>query len=112
LGCIQVCNHPELFERADVIAPFAFSCFGQSGPLAREGDFISLPYSTRNPIKFSVPVLFYQDGGLLDIPSENSGGLFPGGSLSRSLDIWSPDWIQRSLDRRSKFSKLSIFPVG
>ncbi|KAG5648097.1 hypothetical protein DXG03_007132 [Asterophora parasitica] len=57
-----VCNHPELFERADVVAPFSFSRFGRSGPISREGDFISLPYSTRNPIQYSIPELFYLDG--------------------------------------------------
>ena len=39
----KVCNHPELFERADVVAPFSFSDFGRSGPLNREGDFVQLP---------------------------------------------------------------------
>ncbi|MCO5569466.1 hypothetical protein L7F22_023178 [Adiantum nelumboides] len=35
----KVCNHPELFERADVEAPLAFANFAKSGSLAREGDF-------------------------------------------------------------------------
>ena len=51
----KVCNHPELFERADVVAPFSFSEFGRSGPLNREGDFVVAPYSTRNPIEYGVP---------------------------------------------------------
>ena len=68
----KVCNHPELFERADVVAPFSFSEFGRPGPLNREGDFVQLPYSTRNPIEYTIPTLFLQDGGLLDVPQEDS----------------------------------------
>ncbi|KAG6820380.1 hypothetical protein H0H93_001351 [Arthromyces matolae] len=59
----QVCNHPELFERADVIAPFSFCEFGRPGPLMREGDFVLLPYSSRNPIEFVVPEIFCDNGG-------------------------------------------------
>src|SRR5271168_352423 len=59
----KVCNHPELFERADVVAPFSFCKFGRSGPLMREGDSVLPPYSTRSPIEFSVPTLLYLDGG-------------------------------------------------
>jgi hypothetical protein len=95
----QVCNHPELFERADVVAPFSFALFGQSGPLNREGDFISLPYSTRNPIEYAIPALFYQDGGLLDVPNDNSRDP---GLLSGLMNIWSTDWIHHSLYDDSK----------
>lgn len=94
---MQVCNHPELFERADVVAPFSFSCFGRSGPLIREGDFISLSYSTRNPIELSIPELFYRDGGLLDVPSENNTWHSRRGCLTKLLNIWSTDWMHRSL---------------
>jgi chromatin-remodeling ATPase INO80 len=93
----QVCNHPELFERADVVAPFSFSHFGRSGPLSREGDFITLPYSTRNPIEYAIPELLYRDGGLLDVPNERSKGLLNSACLTKLFNIWSTDWIQRSL---------------
>ncbi|KAG8779089.1 putative DNA helicase ino80 [Ceratobasidium sp. 428] len=61
----KVCNHPELFERADVVAPFSFTTFSQSGNLAREGDVLYCPDSTRNPIRLEIPVLFERDGGLM-----------------------------------------------
>ncbi|KAK0472556.1 hypothetical protein EDD18DRAFT_1094036, partial [Armillaria luteobubalina] len=51
----KVCNHPELFERADVVVPFSFSRFGRPEPVSRDGDFINLPYPTHNPIEFTVP---------------------------------------------------------
>ncbi|THH31999.1 hypothetical protein EUX98_g2177 [Antrodiella citrinella] len=92
----KVCNHPELFERADVLAPFSFTEYGKSGPLNREGDLIQLPYSTRNPIEFQIPKLLYLDGGLLDVPQENASFSIHSGPLSK-FSIWSPDWIQKSM---------------
>lgn len=93
----KVCNHPELFERADVVAPFSFSDFGRSGPLNREGDFVQLPYSTRNPIEYTMPTLFLKDGGLLDVPQENSLMRTGDGPLARMMNIWSIDSVHRSL---------------
>ncbi|KAF5356342.1 hypothetical protein D9756_003876 [Leucocoprinus leucothites] len=92
----KVCNHPELFERADVVAPFSFSNFGRSGNLAREGDFMDLPYSVKNPIHVSIPELFYQDGGLVDVPcitddSKNTS------VINKLCNIWSTDWIHGSI---------------
>lgn len=57
----KVCNHPELFERADVRAPFSFAKFAGTSNLLREGDFVEVPYSTRNPIELQTPRLFYED---------------------------------------------------
>lgn len=100
----KVCNHPELFERADVVAPFSFSDFGRSGPLNREGDFVQLPYSTRNPIEYTIPTLFLKDGGLLDVPQENSLMRTGDGPLARMMNIWSIDSVQRSLFEDGKLS--------
>lgn len=102
LSRFQVCNHPELFERADVVAPFSFSRFGRPGPLSREGDFVSLPYSTRNPIEYVIPELLYRDGGLLSVPSERSKALSGGTCLSKLFNIWSTDWIHRSMCEEGK----------
>lgn len=90
----KVCNHPQLFERADVVAPFSFTHFGQSGPLNREGDFLDLPYSTRNPIDFHVPRLLYEEGGISDVPSRTSAFATP---LNQLFNIWQSDWIHRSI---------------
>ncbi|RDB29552.1 putative DNA helicase INO80 [Hypsizygus marmoreus] len=110
----KVCNHPELFERADVVAPFSFSKFGRSGPIAREGDSISLAYSTRNPIEFSIPELFYLDGGLLDVPSDKLAPSFHNSSLPKIFSIWSIDWIHKSLQEEvaSSFSFLRMLDIS
>ncbi|RDX56022.1 hypothetical protein OH76DRAFT_1396366 [Lentinus brumalis] len=110
----KVCNHPELFERADVVAPFSFSEFGRSGPLNREGDFVQLPYSTRNPIEYSIPRLLFADGGLLDVPQENSLMRTGDGPLARMMNIWSSEAIHRSLyeDSNSAFSFLKFIDTA
>ncbi|KZT30521.1 hypothetical protein NEOLEDRAFT_1082564 [Neolentinus lepideus HHB14362 ss-1] len=106
----KVCNHPELFERADVIAPFSFSAFGQSGPLNREGDLLFLPYSSRSPIEYAIPGLFYRDGGLLDVVQEDSSDAARSGCLSHLMNIWTTDWIHKSLydDAESSFAFLRL----
>lgn len=99
----QVCNHPELFERADVVAPFSFSKFGRPGPLSREGDFVDLPYSTRNPIEYVIPELLYKDGGILQVPNEDSRSLAGSACVSKLFNIWSTDWIHRSMCEEGMF---------
>jgi DNA helicase INO80 len=93
----QVCNHPELFERADVMAPFSFAHFGRSGPLGREGDLIFVPYSTRNPIEYQVPELLYLDGGFVDIPSAKPGPRSRRLCVRNLFNIWSTDRIYQSM---------------
>ncbi|KAJ7597201.1 SNF2 family DNA-dependent ATPase [Mycena floridula] len=102
----KVCNHPELFERADVVSPFSFAHFGRSGPLMREGDFLTLSYSTQNPIKLNIPELFYLDGGIINVPRENSQ--YPPSCLHKLLNIWSTDWIHRSLYEHEESSSFSF----
>ncbi|THH07628.1 hypothetical protein EW145_g3261 [Phellinidium pouzarii] len=106
----KVCNHPELFERADVLAPFSFSEYGRPGSIAREGDFISCHYSTRSPLEFSIPELFYRDGGLLSVPNENSPPSPEGGIMRSLLSIWSSSWIERSIEENDR-SPFNFVPL-
>jgi chromatin-remodeling ATPase INO80 len=103
----KVCNHPELFERADVVSPFAFCKFGRVGP--REGDFVILPYSTRNPIEYEIPQLLYTDGGLLDVPLEDSTRPEQSSALVKKFNIWSTDWIDQRMRDRCRFTSLIPF---
>lgn len=57
----KVCNHPDLFERADIDSPFSFSVYGKSTPVSRDGETTDLMYSTNNPITYHVPRLIYND---------------------------------------------------
>ncbi|KAF9474476.1 hypothetical protein BDN70DRAFT_884789 [Pholiota conissans] len=109
----KVCNHPELFERADVMAPFSFCLYGKSGPIMREGDFLILPYSTHNPIEYSIPLLLYQDGCIIDVPSETSSPTAQNSCVKKLFNIWSTDWIHQSLYREdsTSFSFLRFIDV-
>ena len=93
----KVCNHPELFERADVVAPFSFSRFGRTLPNNREVEPVDLPNSSWNPIEFKIPELFWEDGGLLDTPRESEELRSDSNCLTKLMNIWSTDWIHRSL---------------
>lgn len=93
----KVCNHPELFERADVVAPFSFAHFGRSGPLNREGDLISVPYSTRNPIEYHIPKLFYDDRGLVDITCDNHDLRSRSRCVRDLFNIWDAEWVYKSV---------------
>jgi len=97
----KVCNHPELFERADIVSPFSFCTFGRPGSIAREGDFVILPYSTKNPIEYEVPQLLYRDGGLLDIPGEDVVIPEKCSAMLKMFNIWATDWIHQSLYEES-----------
>ncbi|CAR25552.1 hypothetical protein ZYGR_0A01170 [Zygosaccharomyces rouxii] len=57
----KVCNHPDLFERADVSSPFGFVDFGKIASMAREGGISEVMYSTKNPITYQMPRLIYED---------------------------------------------------
>ncbi|KAG0026948.1 putative DNA helicase ino80 [Podila clonocystis] len=93
----KVCNHPELFERADVVSPLALCSFSQTPSIAREGEDLYVAYTTKSQISYTIPKKLYRDGGLLNVPSEGSQA----GSDTRHLDllfnIWTPDYIAESM---------------
>lgn len=57
----KVCNHPDLFERADISSPFGFVDFGQTAGYLKNDELTDVMYSTKNPIKFHLPKLIYDD---------------------------------------------------
>lgn len=109
----KVCNHPELFERADVRAPFALADFARSGSLAREGDLLNLPDSTTSLIELQVPKLLVREGGIFDIPGHNSRKGFDTGYLQNLFNIWRAPHIHESLqEERSTFASLPLIGVS
>ncbi|KAI8066860.1 SNF2 family N-terminal domain-containing protein [Gongronella butleri] len=93
----KVCNHPELFERADVEAPASFVTFGESGPLSKE-QFLYCPYSATNPIKYHLPKLVYRHGGCLDVPGPDANVGFTTHYLDNLMSIWDPAHIYESMN--------------
>ena len=102
----KVCNHPDLFERADVRSPLAFASFGATANIAREGPQLSLAYTTRNRIAYSVPKLVYRHGGMLAVPGEDSDAGVRRRYLDNLMNIWQADHIESSLETDSSFAFL------
>jgi chromatin-remodeling ATPase INO80 len=89
----KVCNHPDLFERADVKSPFSFGSYGATGNIAREGPQLSLAYTTRNRVAYNVPKLVYRSG-MLGVPGEDSDAGFRQQYLDNLMNIWQADYIE------------------
>ncbi|GCE99736.1 putative DNA helicase ino80 [Zygosaccharomyces mellis] len=125
----KVCNHPDLFERADVSSPFGFVDFGKLASMSREGDISEVMYSTKNPITYQMPRLVYEDvvlpGFQNDIaarkkllnftmnifdPSGNKDlcehlRLLTGMKADQFLEVASKDLVQRALEFNKENSK-------
>ncbi|KAH8148143.1 uncharacterized protein LAJ45_07907 [Morchella importuna] len=104
----KVCNHPDLFERADTRSPFSLTQWAETASFLREGPVIDVAYTSRNMITYCVPALVYREGGRLDLPGPDSNHGSRKFQLSNILNIWKPDHIHKSIrsDRNSAFSWL------
>ncbi|KZO96028.1 hypothetical protein CALVIDRAFT_481994 [Calocera viscosa TUFC12733] len=110
----KVCNHPELFERADVVSPFAFAEGGQSDVLSyrRDTRVFEVPDSARNPILVSIPDLLYREGGLLHVPGWHSTAGSDTHWLYNLMNIWKTDVIEGSLlSKGSAYATLPLIDV-
>lgn len=87
----KVCNHPELFERADVEAPFAFCQFPQNYNLAREGNNLNVQYSTHSLLEVRMPRLLYDDEPKLDFSDTSYLGSLMNIYTSRNMSPWAVD---------------------
>ena len=93
----KVCNHPDLFERADVVSPFMFGTFSQSN-LSREADGMYLPDSAKNAIHVELPRLVWDES--VDRPREEGNAGSEGWVLRNLCSIWRPDWIRGRLEEK------------
>ncbi|KAI9280180.1 SNF2 family N-terminal domain-containing protein [Umbelopsis sp. AD052] len=92
----KVCNHPELFERADVHSPFAFCESSRTMSLSKE-TYLNCPYSTESVIKFKIPKRLYRNGGILNIAGPDSRAGFETKYLDQLLNIWTPNNVYDSM---------------
>ncbi|KAF1839073.1 helicase SWR1 [Decorospora gaudefroyi] len=103
----KVCNHPDLFERADTWSPFSFASFAETASFLREGQNVRVGYSTRNLIEYSLPRLVGREGGRLELAGpDNQKAGFRGRYLDNLMNVWSPDNIQLSARQAGAFSWL------
>jgi chromatin-remodeling ATPase INO80 len=108
----KVCNHPDLFERADTASPFSMSAFAETASFVREGSFVQLGYSVHNPIQYDLPRILCNDMGRLDIagPNNERAGFERAGFKTQGLGglmrIWTPEHIRLSQQSDGAFSFL------
>lgn len=100
----KVCNHPDLFERADIKSPLALTAYGETPSFLREGSLIQVPYTARSLITYRVPSLVYREGGRLDLAGNDSEYGSRRYILRNACDIWKPDHIHQSTMKDSKSS--------
>lgn len=94
----KVCNHPDLFERADVVSPFMFGTFSQSGNLNRQGDQLYCPESATNAISITLPRLIWERG-IVSRPGEKVQAGSDTHVLGNLMSIWKETWVNDELKR-------------
>lgn len=103
----KVCNHPDLFERAETTSPLALSYFAETASFLREGQNVYLGYSVRNLIEYPLPRLIARDGGRLDLPGpDNKKAGWRGRYLNHLMNIWTSDYITEHEKENDSFSFL------
>ncbi|CAG8440984.1 4294_t:CDS:10, partial [Dentiscutata heterogama] len=109
----KVCNHPELFDRADVSAPFAFCNYSSTFIISRE-EHLYLPYSTKNVLTYKIPKTIFRSGGFLNVPGDNSNAGSRSNILNHMMNIWRPDYINKSLcdEKNDTFSFLKFVDIS
>ncbi|KAJ9196358.1 hypothetical protein DTO271D3_852 [Paecilomyces variotii] len=103
----KVCNHPDLFERAETRSPFSVAHFAETASFLREGQNVDVGYSTRSLIEYDLPRMLCASDGRVDVPGPgNSRAGFRGKYLNHLMNIWSPENIKQSSEDNQAFSFL------
>ncbi|KAI1438299.1 SNF2 family N-terminal domain-containing protein [Xylaria sp. CBS 124048] len=103
----KVCNHPDLFQRADTTSPFSSAYFAETASFVREGNNVSVGYSTRSLIEYKLPRLVWTEGGrLYKAGKDNERAGFRNKYLHHLMNIWSPTNIKESTSGNDSFSFL------
>ncbi|WFD35991.1 Putative DNA helicase ino80 [Malassezia cuniculi] len=108
----KVCNHPELFERADVRAPFIFGTFAESPPIVRDNDMLSCPDSLRSMLDVTLARSFVRDGLLLSVPGEKSRAGFDTRYMDGLLNIWRAPHVASATEGTDAFSFLPLLRIS
>ncbi|KAG7194208.1 putative DNA helicase ino80 [Scheffersomyces spartinae] len=105
----KVCNHPDLFERADVKSPFSFGSFSDTSSFLRETNDLEMSYSAKNHIEYNLPRLIYDD--LLTPSFNNNVGSKP--KINSMFDIYHPsNTVTDSNSDNTSFGWLSFVDVS
>ena len=103
----KVCNHPDLFERAETTSPFSFGYYAETASFMREGQQINVGYSTRNLIEYELPRLVWREDGRLNVPGRNNDKAgFRGRYLDQLMNVFTPENIRQGSAENGPFSWL------
>ena len=103
----KVCNHPDLFERADTTSPLSLAHFAETASFLREGHNVNVVYSTRNLIEYDLPRLLCSHQARLDMPGPgNDKAGFERRYLAELMNIWAPGYIEQNSTQEGAFSWL------
>ncbi len=103
----KVCNHPDLFERAETTSPLSLAHYAETASFMREGPLINVDYSTRNLVEYDLPRLLCSPEANLNVPGPtNERAGFRGKYLEQLMNIWTPENIQSSSTGNDAFSWL------
>ena len=109
----KVCNHPDLFERAETRSPLSFATFADTVSFMREGPNLNLYYTSRNFVQYKIPRLIYREERL-DIPGLKTQAGFKRRNLDNLMNIWTSDYIHESTtsDKKTPFSWLRFIDLS
>jgi len=103
----KVCNHPDLFERAEVESPMSMSYYAETASFMREGYFVQMAYSVRSTIEYWLPNMLMEGNGRLDVAGpENQRAGWRKKAMATDLSIWDERHIRHSQKANSAFSWL------
>nr|OQO20434.1 hypothetical protein B0A51_14666 [Rachicladosporium sp. CCFEE 5018] len=103
----KVCNHPDLFERAEVWSPLSTSAYADTVSFMREGSNVNVAYSTRSLVEQWMPKMLMEDGGRVDVagPRNEKAGWFKK-VCHDELSIWNARHMMQSERTNGAFSWL------
>jgi DNA helicase INO80 len=103
----KVCNHPDLFERAEIWSPMSMSYFAETASFMREGHLVQVAYSVRSMIEFWLPKMLGEGAGRLDIAGpDNLKAGWKKQWLGTGFSVWDERNIIDSAKRNGAFSWL------
>jgi len=103
----KVCNHPDLFERAEVTSPMSTSSWAETASFMREGFNINVSYSVRNMIEYWLPKKLASGDGRIDLPGpDNSQAGWRNKNLHHLMSIWNAEYVHDNSKGSGAFSWL------
>ncbi|KAL9041985.1 MAG: hypothetical protein Q9180_000911 [Flavoplaca navasiana] len=109
----KVCNHPDLFERADTSSPLSMAYYAECASFVREGHNVNLVYSSRNLIEYDLPRFLNTPEARLDVagPGNERAG-WRDNYLGHCMNIWTTKNIQEQSSGTEAFSWLRFADVS